>query len=89
MPVGDLHDHGQRIVERAVDLNDLGAISHCAGQFPRCDLALRDQHNGLHPGPGGVGCGGSGRIARRSADDRFCSAAQRLADRRGHAAILE
>ena len=82
MLVGDLNDHGQRVVERAVDLDDLGAVGDRAGQFARRDLSLRDEHNGFHPGPGGVGRGRGSGIAGRGTDDSRGAASERFADGR-------
>ena len=76
MFVGNFHNHGQRIVEGAVDLDHLGAIGDGACQLSRCNFSLRNEHNGFHSSPGRVSCGRGGGVAGRCADDGRGTASQ-------------
>ncbi len=89
LPLGDLDHQRQGVVERAVHLDNPGAVGHRARQLASRHLALRDEHNRSHPRPGGVRRSRGGGVAGGGADHRLHVPPGGLADGGGHAAVLE
>ncbi len=88
-PLGQILRDAQRIVERTVDGDDLGAVSDRLRELAGGDAAGRDDDVGPQPMACRVGGGRGGGIAGGGAEQRGGAILDRLGDRHHHPAILK
>ena len=87
--VGHLAHDRQGPVEVALHGQDFGAVEQGLGQLALGHVAIGNQHKGPHAGPAGIGRRRSGGVAGAGADHGLRAGFAGLADRHGHAPILE
>ena len=81
--------HPQRVVERAVDLDDRGAGDLRLSQLALRDLAAGNDHDAADTRARRVGGSGGGGVAGGRADHRLHAVLLGGRERGGHAAVLE
>jgi hypothetical protein len=76
-------------VKIASDGEHFGSVHQGLCQLPLGNVSIRDQHEGPHPSPSGVGRGCSTGIPCTGTNDRLAASLFGFADRHRHSAIFE